>query len=96
MADKQNTTERIIRNGCEPVTRQDIEGTTDIMYEQTEALTALFRAIERLTLDNNIKKLSKHGRLQVNIQADYIDEMHERARKAGVIGELVDEVDGDH
>lgn len=96
MANKQNTTERIIRNGFEPVTRLDIECNAHITYEQAETLGALFRAIERLTSDGNIKQLCKHGWLQADLQANDIDVMRERATKAGVIGHLVDEMAGDH
>lgn len=96
MANKQNTTEKILRNGFEPVTRQDIECTTCITYEQAEAQGALFRAIERLTSDGNIKQLCKHGWLQADLQANDIDVLGDRALKAGVVGHLVDEVAGDH
>jgi hypothetical protein len=96
MANKQNTTEKILRNGFEPVTRTNIECNAHITYEQASAMGAIFQAIERLTSDGTIKQLCKHGALQADLQANDIDAMLERAMKAGVIGELVDEVAGDH
>ena|GEM_PF-6184289 len=91
MANEQNTTEMIIRNGFEPVDRLYIECNSHIIYEQAEVMSAIFRAIERLTSDNTIKQLCNHGALQADLQANDIDVLRERVEKSGVIGELVDE-----
>lgn len=91
MAIEQNTTEKIFRNGFEAVTRFDIECNAHITYEQAKAMGAIFRAIERLTQDNTIKELCKHGSSQADLQANDIDVLRECAVKAGVVGELIDE-----
>ncbi|MBM2767061.1 hypothetical protein [Burkholderia anthina] len=79
-----NSTERIIVNGFEPVSIDDIEGTANITYEQAEAMSAIFRSISRLTDDREIKALCEHGALQADLQANDIDVIRERAVKAGL------------
>lgn len=88
MAIEQNTTKKITRNGFAAVTRMDIQNTSGVTLEQIEVIGALFRAIERLTTD----QLCKHGALQADFQANDIDCLRECAVKAGVVGELVDEM----
>mgnify|MGYP000240447617 CR=1 FL=1 len=91
MADSQNTTEDTFRNRFKAVTQFDIECNAHITFEQAKAMGAIFRAIERLTQDNTIKELCRHGALQADLQANDIDVLRECAVKAGVVGKLIDE-----
>jgi hypothetical protein len=79
-----NCTERVLVDGFEPVTVDDIESVGNITYEQAEAMGALFRVIARLTGDHEVKKLCEHGALQADLQANDIDVIRERAVKAGL------------
>lgn len=81
---RSNSTERVLINGFEPVSVSDIECTSDITYEQAEAMGAIFRSIARLTDDSEVKKLCEHGALQADLQANDIDVIRERAVKAGL------------
>ena len=92
MANEQNTTKKIIRNGFAAVTRADIQNAAGVALEQIEVIEALFRAIEQLTTDKTIKQLCKHGALQADYQSNDIDCLRECAVKAGVVGELVDDM----
>jgi hypothetical protein len=90
MANANSTS--IIRNGFEAVTWQDVESIAVIACEQADAMGGTFRAIQRLTVDETIKKLCEHGALQADLQGNDIDCLRERAVKAGVVGDLKDEI----
>ena len=48
-------------------------------------MSAMFRAISRLTEDKTIIDLCEHGELQAKLQGNDIDCLREGAGKAGVI-----------
>lgn len=79
-----NSTERVLINGFEPVSVEDIKDIANITYEQAEAMSAIFRSISRLTDDREIKALCEHGASQADLQANDIDVIRERAVKAGI------------
>lgn len=81
---KNDSTQRTIINGFEPVARMDIECLAHITMEQAEAMGALFRTIARLTSDKEVVKLCRHGALQADLQHNDIDVVRERAMKAGL------------
>ena len=78
------SSERVIINGLEPVTLGDIDTTTNVAYEQAEAMGAIFRAIWRMTDDKDIKALCLHGAQQADLQAGDLDVLREQAEKAGL------------
>lgn len=81
----QNSTQTSVVHGFEPVTCLDIECLSHITMEQSEAMGTLFRTIARLTDDEEVMKLCKHGALQADLQHNDIDVIRERAMKAGLI-----------
>lgn len=78
-----NNSTRALINGFEPVTVLDIECAASITGEQANAMATLFRAIARLTDDDDIKGLCEHGSLQADLQSNDIDVIRERAMAAG-------------
>lgn len=74
-------------NGFKPIAVDDIDHLAEVSCEQSEAIAALFRAIERLTDDQDIKTLCNHGALQATLQGDCIDSLRERAVEGGLIQE---------
>ena len=89
-----NFTERIFMGGFEPVSVRGIESTADIVYEQAEAMNAIFHCISWLADDRDIKKWSEHAALQADLQANDIDVIRERAVKAGLDARGVRHGDG--
>ena len=85
MANIDSTTERII-NGFHPATALDIECMANITYEQAMAMEVMFKTIARLTTDEDIKALCRHGALQAALQGNDIDCTREVVVKAGVVG----------
>lgn len=59
----------------------NVESTANITGERTEALWAIFNAIERLVSDLDIKVLCKHGALQARLAADEMSYLSEQANK---------------
>ncbi|CAJ0867889.1 hypothetical protein R20233_01453 [Ralstonia sp. LMG 32965] len=88
-----HSSERVIVNGFEPVTRDDIDTTTNVTYQQAEAMGAIFRAIGRMTDDRDIKALCEHGAQQADLQACDLDVLREKAEKAGLHASGVQYVD---
>ena len=82
----QSTNECTTCNGFYLVTRSDIEIFMNITYEQSMAMSAMFKTISRLSNDETIKELCTHGALQAELQGDDLDVLRERAMKAGLIG----------
>lgn len=89
MATQQNIIEKQINNEFEALTRFDIECNTNITYEQAIAMSAIFKAIERLSRDQIVKDLCNHGALQASLQANDIDDLRERVINVGIISDLV-------
>lgn len=79
-----HSSERVIIDGFEPVSVNDIECTANITEEQANAMGAIFRAIGRMTDDKDIKALCEHGALQADLQANDLDNIREHALKAGL------------
>ncbi|CAJ0691581.1 hypothetical protein [Ralstonia holmesii] len=79
-----HSSERVIIDGFEPVSVNDIECTANITEEQANAMGAIFRAIGRMTDDKDIKALCEHGALQADLQANDLDSIREHASKAGL------------
>jgi len=78
-ATSEELTEQLI-NGIDPLTAFGIECTTNIIYEQARAMSAMFRTIQRLSTDKDIIDLCEHGTLQAELQANDIDGMNEVVR----------------
>lgn len=89
MATQQNIIEKKINNEFEALTRFDFECSSNITYELAIAMSAIFKAIERLSRDQIVKDLCNQGALQANLQANNIDDLRERAIKVGIIRDLV-------
>lgn len=78
--------QKLLINGFEPVTAEDIDDAVTIAYPQAEAIGAIFRSIGRLSEDRDVKILCQCGALQADTIAGDIDFLRERAVKAGLVG----------
>jgi hypothetical protein len=77
----------ILINGHHPVTASDVENALEIAHSQIETMAALFRSIAKTIKDRDLVILCKHGSCQAEEVANDLDELRERAEKAGVVGE---------
>jgi hypothetical protein len=83
--------DKILRNGIEVLTREDIEHSALIAREEVGQLRTVFAAIVRLQPDGEIHDLAKMGKDIADITHNDLDVLHEHAEMVGVIGELIPE-----
>jgi hypothetical protein len=88
MANIDSTQPQLI-NGFYPVSQTDIEDLAGEGMESVELIETLFATIGRLSNDNEIRELCKHGGFRASILHNDIDVIRERAIKAGLVGYLV-------
>lgn len=80
------------RNGFEIVTRAGIDDFSGVAMEAADNLRTILATIKRLAPDDQeITGLSAQGHTIADMLHNDIDVIRERAKKAGVHGELVDE-----
>lgn len=83
----------LYRNGCQVLIRQEIEDQFFIAMEATEKIETIFDSIKRLIGegDKDVARLAALGSGIADEIHNSLDYMRERAKKAGVIGELIEE-----
>ena len=84
---------KVVRNGCEALTREDAEEGFMFAMEHFENLETILRGIARIAhgKDAEIEALSNMGGALACEAHNDVDVLHERAAQAGLLGELVRE-----
>ncbi len=77
--------QKLLINGFEPVSVEDIDGIVAVAHAQLMAMTAMFRCVARLTGEREIKLLCDHGNGQAEDVANEIDQLRERVVQAGFV-----------
>jgi len=85
--------EKILRNGFEVVDRREVIDRAEVVMSELEKVLVLLQSMARLSNnDAQIKGLASHAVEIIDIAHNDLDVLRECAEKAGVVGELQEEM----
>lgn len=85
--------EKVLRNGCEVVDRREVIDRAEVVMSELQKVLVLLQSMARLSNnDAQIKGLASHAVEIIDIAHNDLDVLRECAEKAGIVGELQEEM----